>query len=204
MLTKRFKTAVTLENNLRVTALAERWFGGGSDLKDYVILGPRSGFGMSIVHNGELLHGAHEVAGEVGLWSWPQPGGSRALHDTMSAVAIYRRMAKVAEDEHLPSNLSAALAEVADPESVEWKNCALDFARVIRTVQLIVDPEVFFLHGPLTVLGARFCSDIQSAAAGLLPQLPGMEIKIVPTSLGDDAGALGAASLAMESWCPAP
>jgi hypothetical protein len=29
-----------------------------------------------------------------------------------------------------------------------------------------------------------------------------MQIKIVPSTLGDDAGALGAASLAMETWNP--
>ena len=39
LLQQRFKTAVTVENNLRVIALAERWFGGGHDLRDYVILG---------------------------------------------------------------------------------------------------------------------------------------------------------------------
>lgn len=204
LLKQRFKTAVTLENNLRVIALAERWFGGGHDLSDYVILGPRSGFGMSIMHDGALMHGAHEVAGEIGLWSWPQPEGERALHDTLSATAIYRRMARLSPDAPLPGDLRAALEHVADPASAEWKSTVLDYARVIRSVQLLVDPQVFFLHGPLTVLGPRFCTDIENSVTGLAPQLPDMKIRIVPSSLGDDAGALGAASLAMEVWSPAP
>jgi predicted NBD/HSP70 family sugar kinase len=202
LLNKRFKTSVTLENNLRGIALAERWFGGGRDLKDYVILGPRSGFGLSIMHNGHLMHGAHEIAGEVGLWSWPQPGGEQALHDSLSATAIYRRMAKIAPQAPLPSDLGTALKEVARPASPEWQSTVLDFARVIRSVQLIVDPEIFFLHGPLTALGAAFCQNIQTTVENLEPKLPTMQIRIVPSTLGDDAGALGAASLAMETWNP--
>lgn len=199
---KRFRATVTVENNLRGIALAERWFGGGRDLSDYVILGPRSGFGLSIMHNGRLMHGAHEVAGEVGLWSWPQPFGDQAMHDTMSATAIYRRMAKVSPETPLPSDLGSALKKVAQPGSPEWQSAVLDFARVIRSVQLIVDPEIFFLHGPLTALGSSFCQDIQAAAEKITPQLPDIQIKIVPSTLGDDAGALGAASLAMEIWDP--
>jgi predicted NBD/HSP70 family sugar kinase len=94
--------------------------------------------------------------------------------------------------------------KAADPASEEWRSTVLDYARVIRSVQLLVDPEVFFLHGPLTVLGTDFCGAIESAVAGLLPQLPDFQVRIVPSSLGDDAGALGAASLAMEAWNPVP
>ena len=32
-----------------LAVLAERWFGGGRGLDDYVVLGPRSGFGVAIV-----------------------------------------------------------------------------------------------------------------------------------------------------------
>jgi predicted NBD/HSP70 family sugar kinase len=204
ILNQHYQTPVTVENNLRVIALAERWFGGGRDLSDYVILGPRSGFGMSIMHNGELLHGAHEVAGEIGLWSWPQPEGDRALHDTLSATAMYRHMARLGPEAPLPADLRSAFQKIGDPTSAEWRSAVLDYARVIRSVQLIVDPEVFFLHGPLTALGAEFCSDIESSVAGLEPKLPDMKIRIVPSTLGDDAGSLGAASLAMEIWDPSP
>ena len=202
ILHQRYRVPATLENNLRVIALAERWFGDGQDLNDYVVFGPRSGFGMSIMHNGELMRGAHEVAGEVGLWSWPQPDGTHAMHDVLSATAVYRRLAKLAPDAPLPADLRAELVKVAVPDSAEWKAVVLDFARVVRSVQLLVDPEKIFLHGPLTSLGEQFCQEISDLVTSLPPQLPGMKIQLVPSTLGDDAGALGAASLAMEAWEP--
>lgn len=202
LLHQRFKTSITVENNLRVIALAERWFGGGRDIRDYVILGPRSGFGLAIIHDGQLLHGAHDLAGEVGLWLWPHSAGERAMHDQLSAVAIYRRLAGLADDSPLPSDLRQALCDVADPQSAAWKEVVTEFARVLRSVQLIVDPEVFFLHGPLTSLGRSFCDDVEKVAVFALPGMPELRIRIVGSELGEEAGALGAASLAMEEWNP--
>lgn len=202
ILRQRFRVPTTLENNLRVIALAERWFGDGADLDDYVVLGPRSGFGMSIMHNGELMRGAHEMAGEVGLWTWPQPEGTQAMHDLLSATAIYRRLAGLPEDAPLPADLRSALVQVADSASAEWKKIVTDLARVIRSVQLLVDPKKIFLHGPLTSLGPRFCEEISALVTTLPPVLPNMDIQLVPSALGDDAGALGAVSLAMEEWEP--
>jgi predicted NBD/HSP70 family sugar kinase len=199
---QRFRVPTTLENNLRVIALAERWFGEGRDLNDYVVLGPRSGFGMSIMHDGELMRGAHEIAGEVGLWTWPQPDGTQAMHDLLSATAVYRRLAGLGPDAALPEDLRPAISQIAKPGSPEWKSVVLDFARVVRSIQLLVDPEKIFLHGPLTSLGMPFCDEISHLVTTLPPQLPDMKIKLEPSKLGDDAGALGAASLAMEEWEP--
>jgi predicted NBD/HSP70 family sugar kinase len=67
---------VILQNNLRAIALAERWFGAGHALNDYVILGPRSGFGIAMVQEGRLVEGAHHAAGEVGRWPWPLADGT--------------------------------------------------------------------------------------------------------------------------------
>ena len=142
------------------------------------------------------------MAGEVGLWSWPQPEGTQAMHDLLSATAVYRRFAGLPMDAALPGNLRAALVEAAKPGSEEWKSVVLDFARVIRSVQLLVDPEKIFLHGPLTSLGEDFCQEISDLVTTLPPQLPDMKIQLEPSTLGDDAGALGAASLAMEAWEP--
>ena len=40
-----------VKSDLRTIATAERWFGQGHGLRDYVILGPRSGFGIAIVQH---------------------------------------------------------------------------------------------------------------------------------------------------------
>ncbi|WP_395745451.1 ROK family protein [Prosthecobacter sp.] len=202
----RLKVPVILQNNLRAIALAERWFGLGHDLNDYVILGPRSGFGIAMVQGGRVVEGSRHAAGEVGRWPWPLnagPGGVQELHHALSAPSTWRRLAGVGPQGRLPEDLRAGLAEVAGVEGAEWDAVCADFARVIGCLQMILDTEVFILHGPLTVLGERFCRSISETACGLMSALRGTGLKVVPSALGDNAGALGAASLAMEAWLPA-
>lgn len=197
---RRFHVPVVVENNLRAVALAERWFGGGRALADYVILGPRAGFGVALVHAGRLLCGAHHAAGEIGRWV--RPGAKVELQDSLSAPAVWRRLARAAEHAPPPGDLRAALAAFADAQGRIWDEIVTDYAQTVGTLQLLLDTEMFFLHGPLTALGHRFCNAIERTARAQIPALAQAALKIVPSTLGDDAGALGAASLAMETWAP--
>jgi predicted NBD/HSP70 family sugar kinase len=204
-LRERFEAPVTVENNLRAIALAERWFGGGRDLEDYIVLGPRSGFGVAIVQGGRLMRGAHFAAGEMGHWPWPAGAGGAGgeLHDALSAPAVWRRLAGVTSRARLPEDLRVALAKFSAAEGGAWAEIIGDYARAISCLQLIFDTECFFLHGPLTSLGDRFCAEVVAAVRTTASGLAESGLRIVPSTLGDDAGALGAASLAMESWAPA-
>lgn len=203
-LRERFAVPVTVENNLRVIALAERWFGGGRDLENYVVLGPRSGFGAAIVHGGKLMRGAHFAAGEVGLIPWWFGGGSGKveLHNALSAPVVWRRLAGASSRSRVPEDLRAALMEFAGTNSAAWSEIVAQYASVIGCLQLLLDTECFFLHGPLTSLGERFCACVLAEIRKTTPALSEASLRMVPSTLGDDAGALGAASLAMEAWAP--
>lgn len=201
---KRFQIPVTLENNLRVIAVAERWFGGGRGLDDFIILGPRSGFGIAMVQSGKLVHGTNHAAGEIGRWPWPltSNGKNQQVQDALSAPAIYRRLAGLSNRGRLPNDLHWALTQMAGMRGKAWDEVIDDYSRVIGMLQLMLDTGTYFLHGPLTGLGERFCEDIITTVPRVFPALKEVPVKLLPSTLGDDAGALGAASLAMESWLP--
>ncbi|MEN3943080.1 ROK family protein [Prosthecobacter sp. SYSU 5D2] len=201
-LATRFKVPVTLENNLRTIALAERWFGGGRQLEDYVILGPRSGFGIAIMNQGRLLRGSHHAAGEIGRWPWSpgQPGGE--VHDALTAPAVWRRLSGASPRTRQPADLHTALQVFSSETGPVWQQIITDYACIIGQLHLLLDAQAYFLHGPLTALGSRFCQDISAATVRLMPALRSIPPQILPSSLGDEAGALGASSLAMEKWKP--
>lgn len=201
-LESRFKVPAIVENNLRVIALAERWFGGGRELDDYVILGPRSGFGIAVVKHGRLIHGAHHAAGEIGRWVWPLTGEGKEMHDALSSPAVWRRLAGVSNRARLPADLHSALKGLAHSCGEAWHALIDDYARMIGLLHLLLDSPAYFLHGPLTALGERFGREIAHRATKLMPALASMPPCILISTLGDDAGALGAASHAMEAWVP--
>lgn len=190
---------VTLDNNLRAIALAERWFGGAADLADYVVLGPRSGFGMAIVIGGRIVTGAEHAAGEIGRWPWPNGG---ELHDALSSPAVWRRLAGKTKRASLPVGLHSALAAFAGQRDAARAAIITDYARVLGSLHLLLDTHSYFLHGPLTALGDAFCADIVTTIQTIAPSLRNKPPRLLRSQLGDDAGALGAASLAMEKWAP--
>jgi len=200
-----FDVPVTVENNLRAIALAERWYGDGRDLQDYVILGPRSGFGAAMVNGGKLVHGARWAAGEIGRWPWPLTAGAGGseVHHMLSAPMVFRRLAGLQDNAPVPEDLVSAFADFAHTEGPIWDSIVEDFGRIIGCLHVLMDAEVYLLHGPLTTLGERFCNDIVRAAESVCPGIAPGSLRLVPSALGDNAGALGAASLAMEAWTPA-
>jgi predicted NBD/HSP70 family sugar kinase len=203
-LSQAFKVPVTVENNLRAIALAERWYGEDRDLQDYVILGPRSGFGIAMVSGGDLVRGKHWAAGEIGRWPWPMTAGgpSSEVHDFLSAPVIYRRLAGLQDDTPLPGDLRAAFADLKAVHPAREAEVVEDFGRLVACLHVLLDAEVYLLHGPLTALGPDFCDEITETAERICPAIAAGSLKVKPSSLGDRAGALGAASLAMEAWIP--
>lgn len=199
---KRYKVPVTIDNNMRVIALAERWFGGGRDFDDYIILGPRSGFGVAVMTEGRLLRGVHDAAGEAGRWPWPGLNGGRRVHDELSAPGVWRRLAGVAVGSNPPEPLETALAAYSNCESQAWQAVVTDFAHFMGCLQMLLDTRVFFLHGPLKVLGERFCAAVLMEMGQRFPELKASMPLLKGSLLDDAAGALGAASLVMEKWLP--
>ncbi|MBV6500140.1 MAG: N-acetyl-D-glucosamine kinase [Prosthecobacter sp.] len=199
LLHARYGVPVTLDNNLRAIALAERWFGGAGELTDYVILGPRSGFGIAIVIGGRIVTGAEHAAGEIGRWPWAAGG---ELHDALSSPAVWRRLTGKTKRAGLPADLHGALAALVDQRDDTRAAIVTDYARVLGSLHLLLDTHSYFLHGPLTALGEAFCADITECIRSVVPSLRDKPPRLLRSQLGDDAGALGAASVAMEAWAP--
>ena len=174
-------------------------------------LGLRSGFGAGIVAGGRLIGGKHHAAGELGRWPWIAGPGEAVgeLQDRLSAPAIYRRVKGLAADATVPADLRAAFAQqvprltTKDSVTAVWQPVIGELARVVACLHLLLDPSAFFLHGPLTALGTEFCAAVAQAAHDFGGGTATAPLVFQPSTLGAEAGALGAASLAMEGWAPA-
>jgi predicted NBD/HSP70 family sugar kinase len=203
-LQERHSVSVKIDNNLRAIALAERWFGGGTELDDYAVLAPRTGFGLAIIKDGHLIRGANHRAGEIGRWHWPFEGHTGEVHGSLSAPAVWRRLTSAPVDRPAPRDLFSAFErmKVEVEQQPGWKSVVADFGRLLGYIHLLLFSERYFLHGPLRGLGETFCQAVSEQSQKLMPTLAAHAPAIVPSSMRDDAGALGAASLAMESWQP--
>ena len=64
-LEKALRTQVVLDNNVNLAAVGEQWQGAAQHLRTFAVIAVGAGVGAGIVHEGQLLRGAHGAAGEV-------------------------------------------------------------------------------------------------------------------------------------------
>jgi predicted NBD/HSP70 family sugar kinase len=70
--------AVTVENDVKALTVAEQWFGEGVGASSFAVVTVGTGIGCGLVVNGDLVAGAHGVAGEIG--HVPVGGDASACH----------------------------------------------------------------------------------------------------------------------------
>jgi glucokinase len=218
---KRFERPVTVDNDATAAAWAEHLIGAGRGYRDLLFVGVGTGIGGGIVIDGRLIRGAHGLAGEIGHII-VEPGGpvcGCGNHGCWEQVAgghaIARGGARAVMDD--PGSEIAMLAG-GDParatgELVARAAAGGDAAAVAIIAQVgrrlgegiaglvnILDPEAVVVGGGVSELGAPLLDPIRERfletveAADVRPEVP-----IVAAALGNDAGAIGAAMLALEA-----
>lgn len=179
-----------LENNTRAIALGEYWLGHYSASPNLVCISVRTGVSSAVVANGSLLVGSHEMAGEIR--GWPV-SGDNWLEQAASVRAVIdgeppggdRWVEFVCACRDGDAEALAMLETVAGHHA--------DAAA--RMVQLL-DPEAVFFAGPFIELESLYFDPLRAAVASSLEGNYFTQPPILPVSLGEYAGAHGAAALA--------
>lgn len=209
LLQQRFKAPVHLENNIRAMAIAERCFGHGRNVDDFVCIGIRSGIGLGIFLSGQLYRGAQQLAGEIG--SWPQSSDGTTLEDAASLRAILLRLTSAIRN-GAPSSIKATRGTVTFPSLAQaikqkdalalgvLKRAAVAVASALVPITLLLNPSKIIIAGPLAEMGEHFAEPLITATKNHLPSYHIKLSEIVLSQLGDYVGALGAAALAVNQW----
>jgi len=211
MAREHLKAPAFVENNIRAMALAERWFGEGRGSLDLICFGVRLGVNAGVIRSGELATGHRDLGGEIRGWNCPvfnaesekwewRPGATIEKHASVpAAVARFGELRGKTAD--VKQFLDAAHARDDDALLALREVAAIHGWTISQMVQLI-DPELVVLAGPFTALGDAYLEPVRNFALQFESEFhPSVPIEI--SSLGDYAGAIGAAALALERWRPA-
>lgn len=112
---------VKVENDVRSVALGEQWFGAARSVSNMVCLRSHMGVGAAVVVGGEVLHGAHNMAGELGHTVVAVNGplcvcGSYGCLEAIASVSSIVRNVK----QRLADNYPSMLGELP-PERLDYK-----------------------------------------------------------------------------------
>lgn len=202
-LRQRLGLPVWVENDVNTLAVAEKWAGDALTASDFVTLSVGRGIGLGIVVNRSLYRGAHGASGEFGHMI-VEPGGPRCecgrfgcLEAMVGEGALRRRVGErkgfdVSRDE---LQLLVEMGDVSALEVIDSAGRKLGLA--VANVVTLLNPEMLIICGEGTALGAPFIDPIVTAVREQTFADLGREVDIKVQSWGDEAWAVGAATLVL-------
>lgn len=214
---------VVIENDANAAAWGEFRFGSAREADDMVLITVGTGVGGGVVVDSRLLRGAYGVAGELGHLRVVPDGlrcgcGNRGCWEMYASGSALLREARELVASGTPHG--AALADLCGGDPAQLKGnhvteaarggdaAAVELLADLGTwigegaasVAAILDPELIVIGGGVAEAGDLLLTAVR---AGYARQLTGRGHRpmadIVPASLGNDAGMIGAAAMAAES-----
>jgi glucokinase len=227
-LKKRLETKlgqpVMLENDANAAGWAEFRFGAGAKSKSMIMITIGTGLGGAIISDGVLLNGGFGIGGELGHVTLI-PGGQSCgcgqkgcVEAYCAGTALLKSARALASSSDSRGSRLKQLAEVTGELTGEKVYQAIleddlgansliaDLAHhlgtAIGTIYVpILDPELVVIGGGVSVLGERLLAPIQSAFSDSMPAKGYRpELEIVGATFLNQAGLIGAADLARQSF----
>ncbi len=210
-----------VDNDANVAAYAEARFGVARGMKDAMVITLGTGIGGGVIVNGQVLRGAHGFAAEVGhfqidphgprcacgeIGHWEAIASGTALGVMARAAAARGELANVlaaagGDPAAVRGPDVSAAGHAGDPDALALID-AYAFNVAIGLVGLanIFDPGVIAIAGGLANDGELFLAPIRRHFLGHIEGAPHRPTpEIVPARLGERAGVIGAAILALDS-----
>ncbi|MEG0284773.1 MAG: ROK family glucokinase [Vagococcus sp.] len=209
----------TLDNDANVAALGERWKGAGENSADVTFITLGTGVGGGIIAEGNLIHGVNGAGGEIGhITVEPQGfdctcGKKGCLETVASATGVVRLARTMSEEFSGDSSLKYKIddgQEVTSKDVFDAAKAGDDFALIVvdkvcfylglacGNIGNLLNPSDIVIGGGVSAAGDFLLERIQTYFETFtFPQVR-ESTKIKLALLGNEAGVIGAASLARE------
>jgi glucokinase len=217
VLGQRLQTRVRVDNDVNAMALGECTFGAGRDYDHAVFVTLGTGVGGALLIDGSLYRGAYSMAGEIGHMSINARGrrspegrgglelyvGNRALVGRAVRQIKAGRRSAIRElvggdlDQVSPKTIARA-ASAGDGLGREIFDYAADcLACTFASVTYLLQPQVFIVGGGVAYSGAVLFDPLRQRLAERLSPYFASRIEVCPATLGNRAGMIGSAALAL-------
>lgn len=217
ILEERLGKPIKIDNDANVAALGEAWGGAGKGIDNCVCYTLGTGVGGGIIINGKIYQGFSGMAGELGHMSVVPDleaigcgCGQMGCLETVSSATGIIRMAKdavargdrtsLAHVENIMAKDVFDAAKAGDEAAIRIVNrAAFYLGKSMAAVAVVLNPELFIIGGGVSKAGDILFNEVRSVFAKLTPEPVQRGMQIVPATLGNDAGMVGAAGLFLRS-----
>ncbi|MNI30514.1 N-acetyl-D-glucosamine kinase [compost metagenome] len=195
---QRFPYPVVVDNDVNVAAVGECWIGAAVEEKSVAFMALGTGVGGALVVDGALIQGHQGGAGDLGH-QIINPGGMSCncgqrgcLEQYASGTALNRESRAIASDWDSRRLVEAYMQGDVRAQEV-MKRFTAHLAVGLINVQRMFDPDLIVLGGGLIEARHSWWDSLLLAIA----EHTSLNLRIEPALLGNRAGMIGAARLAM-------
>jgi glucokinase len=210
-----------LEKDVRAAALGVRLCNGSSAAQNMIYVGIGTGIGAGVILRGQLFHGAHGMAGEIGHMIVEPNGprcqcGAQGCLEALAAGPAIARLAQQAVESGQTTRLRdySPLTAESVYQAAETGDAAAQaiaaavggyLGRALQVLVMTYDVEEIVLGGGVSRAGKTFLAPIvrelerQRRQSALAREMLRLEMfKLLPTDC--DAGTWGAVAIAAQAW----
>ncbi|MBM5814024.1 MAG: ROK family protein [Cyanobacteria bacterium M_DeepCast_100m_m1_067] len=193
---------VTLANDANCALIGEHWLGAAREARDVVLLTLGTGVGGAVLLDGQLFTGHRGAAAEPGLIGIDPDGpacnsGNRGSLESFCSRRGFDRLSAFDP---------AELCRRADAGDAEALAVWLAYGRLlgigVSSLLYVFTPELVLIGGGLSGASAHFLPAVWSEVEQRVQAVSREGLTIRRCSLGNGAGRLGAARLALERLGP--
>ncbi len=197
-LESRLQRRVTLANDGNCALVGEAWKGAAQGCRDVVLLTLGTGVGGGVMLDGALFTGHNGAAAEPGLIGFDPNGpvcnsGNRGSLEQFTSISALRRLwdGDPAELATLASNGDLTAQEV-------WSHYGSTLGVGISSLVYLFTPELVLLGGGIAGAAFHFLPSVRQEVERRVQAVSREGLRIEACALGNGAGRLGAARLAID------
>jgi glucokinase len=212
MLQERTGLKAAIENDANAMAYAEYLHGAAKGAQNAVCITLGTGVGCGLVLDGKLFRGTRFAAAEIGHTSIDLHG-PRGVYGTPGDLEVYVGNKQTAERaarlysaagrprsaaECTPADLSSLAAQGDSIAIGLWEQIGTEIGAALVNAVWLLNPDAIVIGGGIAKAGPLVMDPIRRTIRDRVSPLFSEHLKIVPAELGNDAGIIGCAELALE------
>ena len=200
----RLKRRVTLANDGNCALVGEAWKGAAVGCSDVVLLTLGTGVGGGVMLGGRLFTGHNGAAAEPGLITLFPDGpdcnsGNRGSLEQFASITGLKRLSGAE-----PSSLAMAASAGDCQAQAHWEHYGQLLGTGISSLVYMFTPQLVLVGGGLAGASEHFLPAVRREVSTRVQAVSREGLQIKACALGNGAGRLGAARLAIERLLSSP
>jgi glucokinase len=189
---------VTCANDANCAAIGEAWLGAARGADDVLLLTLGTGVGGAVLLGGQLFTGAHGTAAEPGLIGI-DPDGPPCNSGNRGSLESFCSLRGLARLTSLDPVELCRLADAGDAEALAvWQRYGRLLGIGLSSLLYVLTPQRVLLGGGLSGASLHFLPAVWREVNKRVLPVCRVDLEIRRCELGNGAGRLGAAKLALE------